>query len=219
MPLVSFADDRILGRPVPVPSSPVRALIDHEGAAMKYSTDNNTVAAAASISEFAALPWRMNCDGRMEVLLLRPRQGGRWSLPTGRRSGTRTGLQSAERAAFQDAGVTGRLGTESLGRYRAIRVLPSGREVTCDVTVFGLHVCGTLVSWPGDTKVLRRWMSLTEATTLVTEARLATVLASVGSGATVSLTSRQASKAHDAAPYRRVPGVALPAGTARFDAC
>jgi len=134
----------------------------------------------------------MNCDGRMEVLLLRPRLGGRWGLPTGRYSATRTGLPSAERAAFHDAGVTGRLDSQSLGRYRTIRVLAQGREELCDVTVIGLHVWGTLVSWPGDTKVLRRWMPLAEATTLVDEAGLTTVLGSSMSGATVLRTNRQA---------------------------
>jgi hypothetical protein len=133
--------------------------------------------------EHAALPWRMNCDGNLEVMLLRPRRGGSWRIPAARCSGTRTGLQSADRAAFQEAGITGRVGSEPLGRYVALRLHPCGSRKAVEVTVHGLHVWGSLASWPNDVKVIRRWMAPAEAAVSVEETGLRGLIASLVSGA------------------------------------
>jgi len=133
--------------------------------------------------EHAALPWRMNCDGNFEVMLLRPRRGGSWRIPAARCSGTRTGLQSADRAAFQEAGITGRVGSEPLGRYVALRLHPCGSRKAVEVTVHGLHVWGSLASWPNDVKVIRRWMAPAEAAVSVEETGLRGLIASLVSGA------------------------------------
>ncbi|MBZ9799078.1 hypothetical protein [Mesorhizobium sp. ES1-4] len=187
---------------------------------MTGGRERQIVADAPFKAEYAALPWRMGGEGTMEVLLLCPRQDGQWTVPRGTCSGTRTELRSAERAAFQDAGVTGRLGQEPVGRYRTIRVLADGRKESCDVTVFGLHVWGTLVSWPRDTKVLRQWMPLNEARTLVADPGLAELLASVMSGATIPQPDEAPlSGIPDAGRGGHVSGVASPAGMARLSAC
>lgn len=144
-----------------------------------------TAADASSRAEHAALPWRISGEGTMEVLLVRQRQGKRWTVPSGTSSGTRTELRAAERAAFQHAGVTGRLAPTPVGRFHTTLTLADGRKDSCDVTVFGLHVLGTLVHWPFKTKVLRRWMPVSEARALAADPGLAELLASVMSGATV----------------------------------
>lgn len=133
--------------------------------------------------EHAALPWRMNCDGNLEVMLLRPRRGGSWRIPAARCSGTRTGLQSADRAAFQEAGITGRVGSEPLGRYVALRLHLCGSRKAVEVTVHGPHVWGSLASWPNDVKVIRRWMPPAEAAVSVEETGLRGLIASLVSGA------------------------------------
>lgn len=146
---------------------------------------SQTVAEASYRAEYAALPWRMSGEGTMEVLLIRQRQEKRWTVPSGPRSGTRTEFRAAERAAFQHAGVTGRLAPAPVGRFLTTLTLADGRKDSCEVTVFGLHVWGTLVNWPDETKVLRRWMPLSEARALAADSGLAELLVSVMSGATV----------------------------------
>lgn len=150
---------------------------------MMQLLNNNHSASGDILKEHAALPWRMNCDGDLEVMLLRPRRGGSWRLPASRCSGKRTGLQSADRAAFQEAGITGRVGSEPLGRYVALRLLPCGSRKAVEVTVHGLHVWGTLVSWPNNVKVIRRWMPPAEAAVAVDETGLRDIFASLVSGA------------------------------------
>lgn len=99
--------------PVPDSRAFARDLVGNGGAVMMQSL-NNTAASGDHLREHAALPWRMNCDGNLEVMLLRPRRGGSWRVPAARCSGTRTELQSADRAAFQEADITVRVGSEPL---------------------------------------------------------------------------------------------------------
>jgi hypothetical protein len=176
------------------------------------------VADASYRAEYAALPWRISGEGTMEVLLIRQRQEKRWTVPSGTRSGTRTELRAAERAAFQLAGVTGRLAPASAGRFLTTLTLADGRKDSCDVTVFGLHVWGTLVRWPEETKVLRRWMPLSEARALAADPGLAELLASFMSGATVQ-DPDEPLHVIPARDDRRLSGSAPLAGTAGIGPC
>lgn len=110
VPLVPVADGRAFRIPGPFVRPAFRFDGCPGGAAMTGGRERQIVADAPFKAEYAALPWRMGGEGTMEVLLLCPRQDGQWTVPRGTCSGTRTELRSAERAAFQDAGVTGRLG-------------------------------------------------------------------------------------------------------------
>ena len=171
------------------------------------------------LKEHAALPWRINCDGSLEVMLLRRRSGGSWRIPAVRCSGTRTGLQSADRAAFQEAGITGKVASEPLGRYVALRLHPCGSRTAVEVTVHGLHVWGTLVIWPNDMKVIRRWMPPAEAAVSVEETGLRDLFASLVSGA-APIQPELPSGSHPVAVRNgSVSGLASAATTGRFVPC
>jgi predicted NUDIX family NTP pyrophosphohydrolase len=216
VPLVPVDDGRAIGASFPFLRPPFRLDGCPGGAAMTApQMERRTVADASSSAEYAALPWRISGEGTMEVLLFCRRQDGRWTIPGGACSGTRTELRTAERAAFQDAGVTGRLAPEPVGRFRATRTLADGHNAPCDVTVFGLHVWGTLVHWPRETKILRRWMPLSEAQALAADTGLADLLASVMSGATVQDPDDQDIRVRD----DRLSGSAPLVGTSGIGPC
>ena len=196
-----------------VPSAFVSAV----GAAMTR-TLKQTAVAELQTRAYAALPWRMSSEGTMEVLLLCARKDGRWATPQGAHLAARTGLRSAERAAFHDAGVAGRLGPESVGRYSVHRELACGRKEYCEVNVFGLHVWGTLTNWPSDRKLLRRWMDLEEARQCVAEPGLAAVLSSLIAGPALQVDGAAFGRTRDAV-QGDPSGVASPAGTAGVGAC
>jgi hypothetical protein len=180
---------------------------------------NNPAASGDLLREHAALPWRMNCDGNLEIMLLRPRRGGSWRVPAARCSGTRTELQSADRAAFQEAGITGRVGSEPLGRYVALRLQPCGSRKAVEVTVHGLHVWGTLVSWPNDVKVIRRWMAPAEAAVSVEETGLRGLIASLVSGAAPIQPELPSCSRTVAVRNGSVSGLASSPTTGRFAPC
>lgn len=185
---------------------------------MMQSLDNHS-ASGDILKEHAALPWRMSGDGTLEVLLLRPRRDGSWRIPAARCSGTRTGIQSADRAAFHDAGVTGRVGPEPIGRYVALRHQAGDSRKAVEVTVHGLHVWGSLVSWPNDVKVTRRWMPPAEAAVAVEDPGLRDLFGSLVSGATPIRPDLPTGYPLVAASTERVSGLASSARAGRFAPC
>jgi hypothetical protein len=178
-----------------------------------------TVVSDDLLKEHAALPWRMSGDGTLEVLLLRPRRDGSWRIPAARCLGARTGIQSADRAAFHDAGITGRVGPEPIGRYVALRYQAGDSRKAVEVTVHGLHVWDSLVSWPIDVKGTRRWMPPAEAAVAVEDPGLRDLLRSLVSGAAPIRLDLPTGSPLVAVPTERVSGLASSAATGRLASC
>ncbi len=84
----------------------------------------------------AAVPVRHRTAGGLEFLLVRTSNGGRWTFPKGGVERGESMSQAAAREAREEAGITGRVGSEPLGVYR---YAPS-RNGSDDVTAFLLEV-------------------------------------------------------------------------------
>ena len=92
--------------------------------------------ASRSTAVAAAVPVRRRTAGGLEFLLVRTSNGGRWTFPKGGVERGESMSQAAAREAREEAGVTGRVGSEPLGVYR---YAPS-RNGSDDVTAFLLEV-------------------------------------------------------------------------------
>jgi len=66
----------------------------------------------------AAVPVRPGRAGGLEFLLVRTRDGERWTFPKGGVERGETLAEAAAREALEEAGVAGRLGDEPIGEYR-----------------------------------------------------------------------------------------------------
>jgi 8-oxo-dGTP pyrophosphatase MutT (NUDIX family) len=84
----------------------------------------------------AAVAVREDAGGAPAFLLVRTSNGARWTFPKGHREPGETLAEAAAREAIEEAGVSGRVGSERLARYR----YPSARGDTDLVTAFLLHV-------------------------------------------------------------------------------
>jgi 8-oxo-dGTP pyrophosphatase MutT (NUDIX family) len=84
----------------------------------------------------AAVAVRESADGEAEFLLVRTSNGARWTFPKGHREPGETLAEAAAREAAEEAGVSGRVGSERLARYR----YPSARGGADLVTAFLLRV-------------------------------------------------------------------------------
>lgn len=133
----------------------------------------------APARQYGALPWRIKRKGILQVLLVTSRRRGRWILPKGWRVKGRSPAQSAAREAFEEAGVIGRPGPEPIGSYSYVKVHDDGSVEPRTVTLFGLHVQGTLLNWPEMAQRKRGWWPLGEAVDLVAEPELARLLRSL----------------------------------------
>jgi 8-oxo-dGTP pyrophosphatase MutT (NUDIX family) len=124
----------------------------------------------------AALPLRRREDGTLEVLLVTSRDTGRWVLPKGWPMNGKPPWRAAEIEAEEEAGVTGRVARDDLGRYHYGKRLDGERVIDCRVKVFPLLVERERERWKEARERQRRWFSLAEAAEAVDEPELKELL-------------------------------------------
>lgn len=125
----------------------------------------------------AALPWRRNGAGEVEVLLITSRETRRWVIPKGWRMGAIGPGGTAAQEALEEAGVLGRLGKKVVGKYAYDKRLRSGRVQHVQVRVFALEVLQELDDWREKDQRERLWTRPKEAARLVDERDLQRLLA------------------------------------------
>lgn len=132
-----------------------------------------------ALQQYGALPWRHGRNGEVEVMLITTRRTGRWILPRGWPVKGKTPAQTATQEAFEEAGVIGGVDPRPLGEYQYVKTLPDGSRQECLVTLFSLHVRGTLVQWPERNERKRRWHDLAQASKVAADHQLAELLATL----------------------------------------
>lgn len=126
--------------------------------------------------QIAALPFRIDAEGRVEVLLVTSRETKRWIIPKGWPMSGRKDHRAAEQEAFEEAGLKGRIGKKSVGRYRYDKRLDDGSAISCAVKVYPLEVSEERERWPERHQRTRRWYAAEEAAGLVQEGDLQSLL-------------------------------------------
>ena len=128
-------------------------------------------------SQFAALPWRRDAAGGVEILLITSRETHRWVIPKGWPiKGMKSG-QSAAQEAFEEAGVRGKVGKKPLGTYAYDKRLKNGRLQHVRVAVFALAVETEAEAYPELGQREKAWVTPIEAARLVDEPELMVLLA------------------------------------------
>lgn len=118
----------------------------------------------------AVIPYRHRRK-TTEILLITSLGTGRWVIPKGNVAAKLTPRQSAEKEAFEEAGISGRISPDRIGYY-SYRKSDRGNERRFQVEVFGMQVTDFFDSWPEEMKRKREWMSPDEAATAVDEDEL-----------------------------------------------
>lgn len=139
-------------------------------------------AQAKPLKQVAALPFRVGSDGQIEVLLITSRDTGRWIIPKGWPMIGRKAHQAAEREAFEEAGLTGRIAADPVGRYRYEKRFGSGLALPCKVRVYPLRVETQHARWPEQAQRTLRWFAPEDAARLVHEDELRQLLAGFAVG-------------------------------------
>ncbi|HEY8003246.1 MAG TPA: NUDIX hydrolase [Phenylobacterium sp.] len=128
-------------------------------------------------AQFAALPWRRNEAGEIEVLVITSRETRRWVIPKGWPIKGKSSAKSAAREAFEEAGVTGKVTKRPVGAYAYDKRLKNGRLQHVRVAVFALRVEAEAQAYPELGQREKAWMPLAEAARLVDEPELMVLLA------------------------------------------
>ena len=126
--------------------------------------------------QYAALCYRMKKkQGLLEVLVATSRDTGRWVIPKGWPMADKKAHQVAEREAFEEVGVKGKVEKEPLGYYSYQKTLANGLKIPVRVQVHALEVTECLKSFPEKGSRRLEWISCEEAATRVNEPELKTL--------------------------------------------
>jgi 8-oxo-dGTP pyrophosphatase MutT (NUDIX family) len=124
----------------------------------------------------AAIPYRLGERGELLILLVTSRRTRRWIIPKGKVRPRTLPRRSAEREAFEEAGVLGRIATRAIGTYWQGDALPSGPEGSILVQAFALEVTDELPVWDEMHLRKRRWFEIGDALRAVRDLELRTLL-------------------------------------------
>jgi 8-oxo-dGTP pyrophosphatase MutT (NUDIX family) len=100
----------------------------------------------------------------LEVMLITSRKRMRWSIPKGMIEPGMTARESAEKEAFEEAGIKGVVSDYAIGRYQYAKW-----EGICQVEVFLFLVSQVYHDWPEYGVRNRQWLPYDEAAKLVEE--------------------------------------------------
>ena len=142
---------------------------------MPFLTDKKIHDPARVQRQFAALPYVRNGDG-LSVLLLTSRETRRWVIPKGWPMKKRTGFETAEIEARQEAGVTGAVSRTPIGVYTYRKRLHVFSSVICEVEVYPLAVSEQKMKWRERAVRQLVWVSPQEAAERVDEPELAALI-------------------------------------------
>jgi len=126
--------------------------------------------------QVAALCWRVTPANGPEILLITSLNSKRWIVPKGWPEAELTPAENAAREAFEEAGVTGKIGAEPVGSFHYLKEKKDGGGVPCQVDVFALAVTQQLDEWPEKGAREMLWLAPEEAAAKVSEPGLRQLL-------------------------------------------
>ena len=127
-------------------------------------------------SQVGALPFQVDSEGHLRVMLITSRETRRWVIPKGWPMRGVKPHRAAEREAYEEAGLKGKVGKTAIGTYGYEKRLADGLTIPCEVSVFAFEVMSQRKRWPEMDQRDGRWFSPDEAADLVDEEELRLLL-------------------------------------------
>jgi 8-oxo-dGTP pyrophosphatase MutT (NUDIX family) len=125
--------------------------------------------------QVAALPYRLEADGRVSIMLVTSRETRRWVIPKGWPMAGKRKREAAAQEAFEEAGIKGEIAKKPIGSFTYFKRRTSHFELVW-VKVYPLEVKRELARWPEQGQRDRVWFSPDEAAAQVLEPGLAAIL-------------------------------------------
>ncbi|MDC9826350.1 NUDIX hydrolase [Devosia sp. ZB163] len=126
--------------------------------------------------QVAALPWRLDDGGELQILLVTSRTNKKWMLPKGWPMAGVTDATAALIEAREEAGVEGVISPSPIGTYRYVRVLGENRSRPARATIYALRVVEEHATWDEMNQRERAWFRLDVAASMVFEPDLSRFL-------------------------------------------
>ncbi|WP_300974437.1 NUDIX hydrolase [Sphingomonas sp. LHG3406-1] len=133
-------------------------------------------------AQAGALCWRRR-EGRLEVLLVKTRSSGRWVIPGGWALRGRPLAVTAEREAWEEAGVRGAIANRLLAIVPKRKQYRLAGPIEWHVAVYPLRVEEVANDYPEAGERQRQWFSPKEAAKLVHPPALGPIIREVAGDA------------------------------------
>ena len=128
--------------------------------------------------QYGVLPYRFSQYAALEILLVTTRGTKRWIVPKGWPIKGLSPVKSAAREAFEEAGVTGRIGAKSIGFFAYDKLVDeAGGTTTCEVKIYPLLVKRQSHVWPESHQRTTQWVEPSRAIAMIKEAGLKKIVA------------------------------------------
>lgn len=127
-------------------------------------------------TQSAAIPFRRDAEGRLEILLVTSRTRRRWILPKGRVKTGAAPHRAAAEEAYEEAGVIGTVAEHPVGTYRQAKTSRWG-TVPLQVRAFPLAVDLELDVWPEMHQRERRWVRVSDADAVIEDGAIRNLIA------------------------------------------
>ena len=124
-------------------------------------------------NQSGVIPFRRE-EGDVQILLITSRSRKRWVIPKGIVEPELSAQESAQKEAFEEAGITGKIINGMVGKYTYKKW-----GGTCTVRVFLLEVEEIFDDWPEAFFRTREWTSVEEASDRVEEKELKKIIQSI----------------------------------------
>lgn len=141
------------------------------------------------IRQVAAIPFRLDAGGKVEVLLITSRTTKRFIVPKGWPMKGKSGREAATTEAREEAGVLGTALKKPLGAYSYWKRL-SNHFVKVTVKVYLLSVTEALPGWKESSRRERAWLSPSDASKLIDDPQLAVLVQTITDPTVAELVSR-----------------------------
>ncbi|WP_449397218.1 NUDIX hydrolase [Devosia riboflavina] len=132
--------------------------------------------AESRCEQVAALPWRVELDGKLRVLLVTSRTNGKWMLPKGWPMRGKSDPQSALIEAQEEAGIEGEVSRLPIGSYRYTKFFDDGSTTPSQAMIYPVRVTAVNATWDEMNDRERRWVRPRKAARLVFEPDLSRFL-------------------------------------------
>lgn len=131
--------------------------------------------------QYAALCYRIRkMADAPEILLITSRDTGRWVIPKGWPMEGKRAHEVAEREAYEEAGVKGKVRMAALGSYVYQKRMTQGLQISCKVQVHALEVDELCKNFPEKGARRLEWVDYNEAAKRVDEPSLKALILNFG---------------------------------------
>jgi uncharacterized protein len=129
------------------------------------------------LTQYGVLPFFLGEGAEPLFLLITSRGTGRWVVPRGGLIAGLSPAESAEREAFEEAGITGVIGAEPAGTYSYVKWRRRRRDLPAAVTLYPFQVHAQSRRWPERRQRDVRWFTRERAVAAVDEPELKALIA------------------------------------------